>query len=82
MSSRQPGDAAMRDHSIVFSHRVGVVAPIEPTNIVVHLISLDNIDQITLDGDRAVQRVGLIALHSCTWMAIPEDYINFVDAMM
>lgn len=79
MASTSPGDAHKRDHSIVFSHRVGVIAPTQPTNVIVHLVSLTDVEEINVGAN--TKRVGLISLHSWTWMAIPSDHVNFIHTM-
>ena len=81
MASTEPGDPQLRDHSLIMSHRIGVISPDKPTNVIAHLISLDSVEQVRLDDGQPTTRVGLVSLHSWTWMAIPDDHANFVHTM-
>ena len=77
-ASIEQADPHLRDHSIIMSHRIGVISPKKPINVIVHLISPDSIEQVRLNDGQLKTRVGLAFLHSWTWMAIRYDHVNFI----
>ncbi|RNJ55917.1 hypothetical protein D7B24_007915, partial [Verticillium nonalfalfae] len=65
--------------SIVLSHRTGPIGAPVPTNMVVHLVSLDMPNNITLPLSENVTHAALLSLHSWTYTCRPsnEDASSF-----
>ncbi|KAF3354918.1 hypothetical protein VdG1_07122 [Verticillium dahliae VDG1] len=65
--------------SIVLSHRTGPIGAPVPTNMVVHLVSLDMPTNITLPLSENVTHAALLSLHSWTYTGRPsnEDASSF-----
>ncbi|KAL7276583.1 hypothetical protein RUND412_000425 [Rhizina undulata] len=74
-------DAGVEDEglfSIVVSHRVGPLTITQPTPVVVHLVSIENVE--SLPFDIKTQFVALSSLHSWTYTCLPPDSLNVYDS--
>ncbi|KAH7122090.1 hypothetical protein B0J13DRAFT_566935 [Dactylonectria estremocensis] len=75
-------DAHRPRFSVIASPRTGPPGIASPTRVVSHLVSLEDVDKITLSADRTTgQYVGLVSLHAWEWMAVPEDAADFAHIM-
>ncbi|KAI5811788.1 hypothetical protein DFH27DRAFT_521172 [Peziza echinospora] len=66
--------------SIVMSHRTGPVDLKEPRPVYVHLVSIENLEELAWPL-RSESRVALCSLASWSYMTLPADAFNVVDAM-
>ncbi|KAF3920987.1 hypothetical protein ABW20_dc0104006 [Dactylellina cionopaga] len=74
-----------REFGIVVSHRAGPMTITEPTQAFVHIVSLEEIEDISFPVTPASdpsksKRVAMISLHSWTYMCLPANSINVADA--
>lgn len=72
--------------SICISRRTGPVLyggmpKPAPITQVVHLVSLEGVDQTSMDTKNPDDRIGMVSLYSWTYLAVPPDPVNFVDIM-
>ncbi|CAL1698578.1 unnamed protein product [Somion occarium] len=82
-------DAGVLDEgtfSIIFSHRTGPLfskgAPSTiPKPCVVHVVSLDMVNQMPTAAPDGSERAALISLYSWTYDCLPPETINFEDVM-
>ncbi|KAF2498803.1 hypothetical protein BU16DRAFT_536795 [Lophium mytilinum] len=73
----QPGNP-MDSFSVVISSRTGPPAISHPTELVAHLVSLEGVGGMSVDG---FENVGLVSLFSWNWTAAPPDRMNFIHTM-
>lgn len=52
-----------------------------PTPVQVHLISLLDVEQLNFDDAKPPNRVGLVSLHSWTYICLPPDDVSFLNQM-
>lgn len=64
--------------SIIVSHRVGPLGLTQPTSVVVHLVSLEGIEELPYPVTE--DRVGLCSLHSWSYTCLPANSLNIPDA--
>lgn len=65
--------------SIVISHRTGPLSITQPTPVVVHLVSIENIEK--MDFPVMDELVGLCSLDSWSYTCLPPNSLNVPDAM-
>lgn len=65
--------------SIVVSHRVGPLAITQPTPVVVHLISIEGVENMTLPLSAENQFVALSSLYSWTYTCLPPSSLNVLE---
>lgn len=65
--------------SIIVSHRVGPLAITQPTPVVVHLVSIEGVEDMTLPLSTEHQFVALSSLHSWTYTCLPPNSLNVLD---
>jgi len=68
-------------YSIVHAHRSGPLDLKTAKPVVVHLVSLEGVEEnlkFPLDDKK---RVALVSLYSWTYLCLPPDEVNFVDSM-
>jgi hypothetical protein len=78
------GDPVDQLFSVVVAHRTGPWTIKEPTPVVVHLVSLEGIEEnIHLDNlsKSTVPYVALCSLYSWTYQCLPPESVNFYDEM-
>ncbi|KAK6338563.1 hypothetical protein TWF730_002626 [Orbilia blumenaviensis] len=75
-----------REFGIVVSHRAGPLTINEPTQVFVHIVSLEEIEDISpfpvlpsSDPSKS-KRVAMISLYSWTYMCLPANSLNVADA--
>lgn len=64
--------------SIIVSHRVGPLDITQPTPVVVHLVSIEDVEK--LEYPVANGLVGLCSLHSWSYTCLPPSSLNVPDA--
>ncbi|KAL7947491.1 hypothetical protein V8C42DRAFT_287691 [Trichoderma barbatum] len=79
MASTSSGDTELK-LSLVLGHRVAPIGLQQPTKMLSHVVSLEGVDKVDLSNGQ-VQYIGLISLHSWTWMALPPDHGDFICVM-
>ncbi|KAH6949438.1 hypothetical protein DER45DRAFT_623849 [Fusarium avenaceum] len=68
--------------SVIVSPRTGPLGQTSPVRVVSHLISLEDVDKISVSpDDTSGQLVGLVSLHAWEWMCVPEDSADFGHVM-
>ncbi|KAF3208014.1 hypothetical protein TWF192_003200 [Orbilia oligospora] len=71
-----------REFGIVMSHRAGPLTIAEPTQVFVHIVSLEEVEDLTpfpVDPLRS-SRVAIVSLYSWTYMCLPANSLNVADA--
>ncbi len=79
------GEAVDQLFSVVVAHRTGPWDNKSPTPVVVHLVTLEGIEpRIDLSKlpSEPASYVSLCSLYSWTYQCLPNDSINFYDAML
>ena len=71
-------DGEKRSFSVVISHRTGPLDVTEPTDLVIHLGSIEKIS--SLHHPVAKERVALCSLESWTYTCLPPKSFNVRDA--
>lgn len=74
-------DAGVEDDglfSIIVSHRVGPLTITQPTPVVVHLVSIEGVEEMTLPISTSF--VALSSLYSWTYTCLPPNSLNVYDA--
>lgn len=66
--------------SVVMSHRTGPLAITKATQVVVHLVSIENVPRLPYD-DFTGQRVALCSLDSWSYTCLPPNSLSTVDSM-
>ncbi|KAK6499504.1 hypothetical protein TWF506_004134 [Arthrobotrys conoides] len=75
-----------REFGIVVSHRAGPLTIVEPTQVFVHIVSLEEVEDISpfpVPGPAdsvSSKRVAMVSLHSWTYMCLPANSLNVADA--
>lgn len=65
--------------SIVVSHRVGPLNITQPTTVVVHLVSIEDVESMALPLAASTQFVALSSLYSWTYICLPPSSMNVFD---
>jgi hypothetical protein len=69
-------------YSVVVAHRVGPWDIKRPTPVVVHLVSIEGVeDNIAIPVKSQAPLVALSSLYSWTYQCLPPDSLDFFDAM-
>ncbi|KAH7322579.1 hypothetical protein B0I35DRAFT_407045 [Stachybotrys elegans] len=79
MASTSLGDTELQV-SVLMGHRVAPFGLQRPTMMMSHVVSLEGVEKLTW-SDGGPRYVGLVSLHSWSWMALPPDHLDFVDVM-
>ncbi|KAI5839061.1 hypothetical protein DFP73DRAFT_614526 [Morchella snyderi] len=80
INTKGMADAGVEDDglfSIVISHRVGPLTGERPTSVVVHLVSIEDVEGMTLPI--TTDYVALCSLHSWTYTCLPPNSMNVFD---
>jgi hypothetical protein len=75
------GAADVGQFSTIISHRTGPINEAVPTDVMVHLVSLEGVQKIGLPLDPKVTRVGLASLYSWSYKCLPESTLTISDAL-
>ncbi len=84
VNTKNVANAGLNDdglYSIVHAHRSGPLNLTTPKPLIVHLVSLEGVEQnlkFPLDPGK---RVAFVSLYSWTYLCLPPDEVNFVDSM-
>ncbi|KAG7294509.1 hypothetical protein NEMBOFW57_004584 [Staphylotrichum longicolle] len=84
VNTRNIANAGLDDeglYSVIHAHRSGPLNLTSPKPIIVHLVSLEGVEEnlkFPLDDDT---RVAFVSLYSWTYLCLPPDEVNFVDSM-
>ena len=85
VNTRDMANAGLEDDglfSVVHGHRTGPLDLTAPKPVIVHLVSLEGIEShLQLPLDKTKSHVALISLYSWTYLCLPPDSVNFIDAM-
>ncbi|KAI1114240.1 hypothetical protein F5Y14DRAFT_451211 [Nemania sp. NC0429] len=79
MASTSPGDTEL-ELSLVMGHRVAPVGLEHPINMISHVVSLEGLDKLDFSNSQP-EYIGLVSLHSWSWMALPPDHGDLVDIL-
>lgn len=79
MASTSSGDTELMV-SLVMGNRVAPVELQHPTNMISHVVSLEGLDKLDFSNDQS-KYIGLVSLHSWSWMALPPDHGHLVDVL-
>ena len=79
MASTSPGDTELKV-SLLLGHRVAPIGLPHPTNMISHLVSLEGLDRLDFSNNQT-EYIGLVSLHSWTWMALPPEHVDFISVM-
>ncbi|KAK1751339.1 hypothetical protein QBC47DRAFT_351441 [Echria macrotheca] len=84
VNTRHIANAGLDDDglfSVVHGHRSGPLNLTSPKPIIVHLVSLEGVEdnlKFPLDDNK---RIAFVSLYSWTYLCLPPDEVNFVDSM-
>lgn len=79
MASTSPGDTELK-LSLVMGHRVAPDGLQHPTNMISHVVSLEGFDKLDFSNNQS-KYIGLVSLHSWSWMALPPDHGDLVNIL-
>ncbi|KAK7185297.1 hypothetical protein PSPO01_08814 [Paraphaeosphaeria sporulosa] len=68
-------------YSIVLSHRVGPFSETGPVPVIVHLVSLEGIEDLTLPLAAETQYVAIASLHSWSYTCMPPQSFDVESAL-
>jgi hypothetical protein len=71
-------DGEVGSFSIVMSHRTGPLSITQPTPVVVHLVSIEDVEKMSFPVTDGL--VGLCSLASWSYTCLPPDSLNVPDA--
>lgn len=83
VSTVHMADAGTEDvgqFSVVLSHRTGPLNVSVPTDIIVHLVSLEGVQKIALPIDPKFSRVGLASLYSWSYKCLPQGSFSLEES--
>ncbi|KAL1592602.1 hypothetical protein SLS60_011018 [Paraconiothyrium brasiliense] len=68
-------------YSLIVSHRVGPLDQKDPSPVLVHLVSLEGVENLTLPLDTGTQYVAMASLHSWSYNCLPPNAFDVESVM-
>jgi hypothetical protein len=68
-------------YSLVISHRVGPLGQKDPMPVIVHLVSLEGVEDLTLPLAAGTQYVAMASLHSWSYTCLPPESFDVESAI-
>ncbi|KAI1129985.1 hypothetical protein F5Y10DRAFT_290230 [Nemania abortiva] len=84
VNTRNVAGAGLDDnglYSIVHAHRSGPLDLTAAKPLIVHLVSLEGIEQNITLPLKSDKRIALVSLYSWTYLCLPPEEANFIDSM-
>ncbi|KAF8511748.1 hypothetical protein JB92DRAFT_2724834 [Gautieria morchelliformis] len=72
---------SQRLYSVVISHRTPPANVTKPTPVAVHLVSIENVENVLSWPPPVDKRIGLVSLHSWTYSCLPPDAMSLQERL-